>query len=730
MEENKNRALIGEIDGVPVYTTKAEAKQAAERLGCSGTIERLTDDGSTVFMPCASHDDATNGYRSDGTVVEQRSAESAIEVREAKEGTTISGYAAVFNSITDLGTFREQIAPTAFDRVLTEAPDTVALLNHDSNLVLGRTTSGTLKLSVDEVGLRYELQLGSQSYAKDLAESMRRGDINKSSFAFTIERESWTDDVRTVEEVRGLYDVSVVTRPAYNASSASLRAEEKAACACQTKKEIKERATVTQAPKKAAKLPQTIHNHFNMKNSDELKSLRSNKLTELNALVTVAEKENRDYTDAEVQRQEQLNADVTALDKQIERAEATEANVARFAQMGATTPKAETVEKSAMKQKYNLQRALSDAAQGRLSGVEAEMHQEALREASAFGIQLRGNVCIPQSFIEQRNVYGVDSGQSGVDSGVTTVATETADVVAALRPNPVIKQLGATQLTGFVGDIKLPTLPNDTASLPVEGAAATAFSGAMGSKTLSPQRFACEMQLTKEALNQSTGNMQDVIARDFARAIGNSIDRFAFARLFNGSVEGTQLAIVPTDADLANADAQLVKASESGTNDLAATTVADVMRLWAAITANGVGDGASFVMTPAVAAALMQAGSTGTGGNAALVGNNLFGHNAIWTANIPTLTGTNVHADAVLVGGAADVDLGASFISDVMFYGDFSQIFWATWGGLSLTVDPFSGASSGTVKIVADQYFDARLRESGHIGFMLASDSIVAGADS
>ena len=142
----------------------------------------------------------------------------------------------MFNSVTDLGSFREQIAPEAFTRVLEEAPDTVALLNHDTNLVLGRTTSGTLKLEVDEVGLRYELQLGNQSYARDLAESMRRGDINKSSFAFTIERESWQENVRTVEEVRGLYDISVVTRPAYNASSADLRSEEASTCGCSTKK--------------------------------------------------------------------------------------------------------------------------------------------------------------------------------------------------------------------------------------------------------------------------------------------------------------------------------------------------------------------------------------------------------------------------------------------------------------------------------------------------------------
>lgn len=724
--ENENsRARVGEIDGVPVYTTKDEAKAAAEKMGCSGTHEHQTDDGKTVYMPCASHDDAAGGYRSAQGVVQQRAAEGEVEVRAEGDGTTVVGYAAVFNSVTDLGSFREQIAPEAFTRVLEEAPDTVALLNHDTNLVLGRTTSGTLKLEVDEVGLRYELQLGNQSYARDLAESMRRGDINKSSFAFTIERESWQENVRTVEEVRGLYDISVVTRPAYNASSADLRSEEAATCGCSTKKELTKAAPAAPAPRKRAKLQEVYKTKYTMKNSDQLKSLRSSKLTELNALVEVAEAEARDYTEAEVQRQEQINKDVAELDDQIKRAEATEANVQRFAQMGATAPKAETVEASKMKQRYNLQRALNDAAQGRLSGVENEMHQEALREAAQFGIQLRGNVCIPQSFIEQRNVYGNDAS-GAPDTAVTTTATEAAPLIEALRPTPIIESLGATQLTGFVGDIKLPSMPSDNASTPAEGVAATAFSGAMGSQTLSPQRFAAEITLTKEALNQSTGNMSDVIARDFGNAIANAIDTHAFAQIANGGAGLSGVVITPTGANFAG-QGTLVKATESGTNDLAATTSADVVNLWSAVSDAGVAENGSFVMRPATAGRLMTQAQV-TNGTELMAGNRLMGYNAVWSTRVPKANLTNITADNVLTGGTA-VAMG-NVEADLLFFGDFSHLFWATWGGLSLTIDPFSGASAGTVKIVADQYFDAKLRHAAAVGYMLSSNAVVAGADS
>ena len=138
-----------------------------------------------------------------------------IEVREAEgDEMILEGYAAVYNSETDLGPFREVIRPGAFDDVMTN--DVRALINHDPNLVLGRTTNGTLELSSDERGLKYRVKLGGQSYARDFYESVKRGDISQSSFAFTIDKQSWNEErtVRSVDKVRQLLDVSPVTYPA------------------------------------------------------------------------------------------------------------------------------------------------------------------------------------------------------------------------------------------------------------------------------------------------------------------------------------------------------------------------------------------------------------------------------------------------------------------------------------------------------------------------------------
>lgn len=142
-----------------------------------------------------------------------------IETR-MEEGETVKvvGHASVYNTMSeDLGGFREIIAPGAFDDVLEN--DVRALINHDGNLILARTTSGTLALSTDEKGLRYEFEMPGTSYGKDLAVSMKRGDITQSSFAFTVADDSWETrdgvDVRTITKVKRLFDVSPVTYPAY-----------------------------------------------------------------------------------------------------------------------------------------------------------------------------------------------------------------------------------------------------------------------------------------------------------------------------------------------------------------------------------------------------------------------------------------------------------------------------------------------------------------------------------
>ena len=148
-----------------------------------------------------------------------------IETRteEREDGTpVIIGHASLYDSRSqNLGGFYETIERGAFTPELIEKSDVRALINHDQNLILGRSTSGTLKLEADEKGLRYEFDVPDTTYGKDLLVSMKRGDIDSSSFAFTVKRDTWSsdeegNDIRTINEIERLYDVSPVTYPAYS----------------------------------------------------------------------------------------------------------------------------------------------------------------------------------------------------------------------------------------------------------------------------------------------------------------------------------------------------------------------------------------------------------------------------------------------------------------------------------------------------------------------------------
>ncbi|KYG92359.1 peptidase U35 [[Bacillus] sp. KCTC 13219] len=141
------------------------------------------------------------------------------------EPVRISGYAAVFNSKTTISDwFTEEIEPGAFSRSIAEN-DIRGLFNHNWDKVLGRTKSGTLKLSEDEHGLKFEIELPNTSTARDLAESMERGDIDQCSFGFYPSEETWNYDVepahRVLNEVE-LFEISVVSIPAYDDTEASI----------------------------------------------------------------------------------------------------------------------------------------------------------------------------------------------------------------------------------------------------------------------------------------------------------------------------------------------------------------------------------------------------------------------------------------------------------------------------------------------------------------------------
>lgn len=141
----------------------------------------------------------------------------------------LSGYAIVFNVLSEpiFGLFKERVMPEALEKTLKE-DDQLCLWGHDAMYVLGRKSANTLDLRVDDKGLYFEVTPPNTNWARDLVESIHRGDINQMSFGFKVFDERWIQDKETIKEHRmpireilgiKLYEISIVSFPAYSQSS-------------------------------------------------------------------------------------------------------------------------------------------------------------------------------------------------------------------------------------------------------------------------------------------------------------------------------------------------------------------------------------------------------------------------------------------------------------------------------------------------------------------------------
>lgn len=184
----------------------------------------------------------------------ERRVNAATEIRTSAENgeMRIEGYAARYGVLSsDLGGFKERLAKRSFDRVLSTSPDVCCLLNHDANHILGRTSSGTLKLEGTDEGLRFSCLLPNTEAGRSTHEAIKRGDLAGCSFAFGCEkrsdgtsRDEWEeieaeeDDedlglrsqgrrrrivVRTVNDYSALHDVSPCAYPSYPGTSVAAR---------------------------------------------------------------------------------------------------------------------------------------------------------------------------------------------------------------------------------------------------------------------------------------------------------------------------------------------------------------------------------------------------------------------------------------------------------------------------------------------------------------------------
>ncbi len=232
--------MIRPRDKVPAYDPDADAERKRRAADARHAAWRAQHGIEHQPTPARSTPPPRRAGADFSRTVEVREAHAArvaesggVERRDARalvkkeRESVLAGHSAMFDSPTLIADyFIETIAPGAFDDALKEKQDTVALFNHDRSALLGRVAAGTLRLSTDSKGLRYEIDAPDTAVGRDVVALVERGDLRGSSFSFVVDDERWTEDEggkvkRTILRVSQLRDVSVVTHPAYTDTSVS-----------------------------------------------------------------------------------------------------------------------------------------------------------------------------------------------------------------------------------------------------------------------------------------------------------------------------------------------------------------------------------------------------------------------------------------------------------------------------------------------------------------------------
>lgn len=649
------------------------------------TVENMDKKTPRNFDPMNQNDPMTEDQLRQlyGEGVETRT----VEVRAAQtedNKMVLEGYAANFETETDLGFFKEKIARGAFDGRTED--DVRYLLNH-KGMPMARTTNGTLQLEVREDGLWTRAELNDTQQSRDVFAAVKRGDISSMSFAFTIDEDEIDTDknLRTVTRVKKVYDVSPVSFPAYPTTTIHARSAFEAGQMPDDKPTEPVLEEREEAPKTEEKTTNPERRNFTGKsqktmNINDLKGQRAAYYEEFVALRENADAEGRAMTEAEQERADKLDTYIIDIDAKIKHRKREQEMIARTANVSGAASTSEKEAIKAVNYKFSLSRAIDMVQNQRnLEGAEAEWFQEAHKEMRQQGISPSGHVAIPQIAMRAGAADNFQATATGDGSGF--VATNVPGAIEALRAPSVIQTLGAVTVNAN-GNLKFPRVSNGAGVTVATEVATGADAGIeLDEVTLSPTRVSAKTVYSKQLVVQGGAEIDNLLARDISAAMTTQIDSAAFAKI------------------LADASVDDQTTSGTGTGDATSMTAALALSQEAAILAAG-GDlaGAAYVMSPTSYKLAKQVARVANVNPLFSDAGQFNGYRAVATKHL---------ADSGTYGQ--------------LIYGNFAQgLILAFFSGIDIMVDPFTAAEAAQVKLHVNRFYDCAIRQPG--AFSICTD--------
>lgn len=596
-----------------------------------------------------------------------------------KESRHVSGYGAVFNSESnDLG-FIEIISPQAIDEDTIKRSDIFATVNHDRDKILARSKNGqgSLLLTIDNIGLKYDFDAPNTTLGDDLLEYLKRGDMDSSSFAFSLDQKDPTAQTwekrngvvyRTINHIDKLYDVSCVWSPAYPTATCQLRNkkedydyymkelrsdEELEALKSELdalKEKIKE-LTSDEEPVESKSDPEEDTKQSEVPDPKEDSTSDTGDEPQDDAPADKDEEEKSDGKDEEPQTEDKAE-DEQPEDK-VEESDNKEEH-----------KRNKSIDDKKMEKRFSLVHAINDIANNKqLDSVANAVSAQGAQEMRSTGLPFGGQIQIPMT--ELRSNVTVDA------EGEDVVAKDLYDIVGPLRAKNVLLQAGAKFLTGLVGDVEIPIMSATNCNWAGEVAAAADGAPTFSNVTLKPKRLTAYVNISKQLLAQDSVDVDNMIRQDIINAVNSKLE---------STILGSAAGSSTQPAGLFNG-VTFVKG---------ATTMNKIAEVESAVEeADVIGD-CKWIVSPSFKATLRASAKGSNIAQSLYANGEIDGTEALSTSNCPK-------TDAV--------------------YGDFSNLAIGQWGSIDLTVDPYTQAKNGMVVLVVNAYFDAQVVRPKAFGF-------------
>jgi len=406
-----------------------------------------------------------------------------------------------------------------------------------------------------------------------------------------------------------------------------------------------------------------------MKKSEELKQKRTALEAKMAELTSKAERTAEDNSAFD-----QMARDIDALDLDIAREERIEKMAIRHV---IEAPSIIT-EKKTFKD-YSFRKAIFETAyRGGLTGLEKEMHEEAVRQNE--GVQ---GIGVPDFVINSRADLAATSSK--------LVATDTKDFIDSLKARLVVVQAGARVMTGLKGNLSIPRLTSGAVGWASEVADAGDFGASFDNVEMSPKRLTAYQTMSKQLLIQSSYDVEAILRNDMINAVALGVDA---AAIYGGS------ASTPTGI-LATSGIGSVTGGATG----AAPTWANIVALEREVAVDNADVGSlAFLTNPKVRAKLK---STAVGTDQRMVwaenGNTLMGYPAYVTTQVPSTLDKST----------------TTGVCSAIIFGNFADLMIGQWNGLDIIVDPYTAAKKAQVNVFIHSWWDVAVRHAQSFAAML-----------